>query len=485
MVVSLYTVRIVLRALGAEDYGIYNVVAGVVTMLSFLSQTMSSSTQRFYSYELGREGMQKLYDVFSISMNMYLIISVAILIIGETLGLWFVNTELVIPAERMVTANWIYQFSLISFVATILAVPYSAAIIAHEDMSVYAVISISDCLLKLGGALAVRFVSFDKLFAYGLAMMAIACFTSVFYTLFARHRYSECRYRRVRDNSLFKTLASFWGWNLFGSFAGVANNQGNNILINIFFGPVVNAARSIAFSISNAVSAFCNNFYMAIRPPLVKSYASGEHAYMMLLFYFSNKFVYYLLLIICLPLILEMHFILEVWLSEVTEYMVVFSQLAIVYTFIAALEHPITTLVHATGKNKKYSIYVESVILLSLPLSYVAFKLGAGPVSTFWITILIFAVAHIVRLLVLKSLIRFSIIEYSRIFLIPALFVTLLSAVVPVVLKTWVLEVSGFEEFMIITLVSLLMSVVWIYVIGINKKERQMLSNFLHLKRKR
>lgn len=481
MGVSLYTVRIVLRVLGAEDYGIYNVVAGVVTMLSFLSQTMASSTQRFYAYEIGRNGWQRLSDVFSISMNMYLLISAATLLIGETLGLWFINTYLVIPAERMAAANWIYQFSLVSFIATMLSIPYSAAIIAREDMSAYALISIADCLLKLAGAFAIGFIAFDRLFAYGMVMMIAVCIVSILYMLYGRVRYSECRYKRTKDKALFKSLASFWGWNLFGSFAGVMNSQGNNILINIFFGPLVNAARGIAFNIGNAVNAFCNNFYMAMRPPLIKSYACGDHEYMMRLFYFSNKFVYYLLLLLCLPLIVEMEYVLQIWLGEVTEYMVVFSQLTLVYSFIAALQNPVTTLVHATGRIKKYSILVESVILLSLPLSYVAFRVGAGPVSTFWITIAVFIIAHMVRLLILKELIPFSILEYVRKFILPAFLVTSLSAVAPLTVKSCVGGISSFSQFALVGAVSVITTLFFIFTAGLSPGERKMLLKYLHI----
>lgn len=484
MAVSLYTVRIVLKALGDEDYGIYNVVAGVVTMLSFLSQTMSSSTQRFYAYEIGRCGWERLRDIFSISMNMYLMISVVTILVGETVGLWFINTYLVIPPERMVAANWIYQFSLASFVITMISIPYSAAVIAHEDMTVYAVISITDCFLKLGGAAIVSFITFDRLFVYGLVMMIAVCLISTFYILFGRHKYRECRYRRTKDRPLFKSLASFWGWNLFGSFAGVANNQGNNILINIFFGPMVNAARAVAFNISNAVNAFCNNFYMAMRSPLIKSYSCGDYDYMMKLFYFSNKFVYYLLLLICLPLILEMNYVLHVWLPEVTEYMVIFSRLTLIYSFVAAMHNPITTLVHATGKIKSYSIVVESVILLSLPLSYIAFKMGAGPTSTFWITISVFIVAHVIRLFMLKRLIPFNIMEYMQKFILPALLVTVFSTIAPAMIKDHLGSVSGLKEFALVAGVSIITTLFFTFTVGLNKSERNMLLNYLRINKR-
>lgn len=429
MLINLYAVRIILNALGNEDYGIYNVVAGVITMLSFMSGVLSSATQRFYSFSIGNKQEDSLKCIFSTSLNIYILLSVIVLIVGETLGLWFINSQLVIPEDRMIAVNWLYQFSIFSFITTILVVPYSAAVVAHEQMGIYAIVSTVECILKLGAALILFIIPLDRLIIYGGALFLVHLLYLIAYAVICRKRYAECHYQKTQNKRLYKELLSFSGWSLFGSLARVGNQQGNTILVNIFFGPLVNASRAVALQIGGAIDVFCNSFIMAVRPAMIKSYAENDYSYLFKLFDFSNKFIYYCLLMICLPLYIEMETVLGLWLKNPTEDMVVFSKLTLVYSLILSLHYPITIIMQATGNVKRYFVPVELFTLLSLPLTYLFYALGYPAVTTFIIMVCVFALAHIVRLIVLKRAISlFSMKSYFVRFMAPAILITGIAA---------------------------------------------------------
>lgn len=277
MVINLYTVRLVLNALGAEDYGINNVVAGVITMLMSVSSVLSTATQRYYSYSISENKLERLRNIFSTSINIFALLSLIVFILGETVGLWFVNTQLVIPDERMNAANWIYQFSIFSFIFTFIQVPYSAATIAHEDLGIFALISITECVLKLIAALLIFVIPLDGLIIYGATLFIISTLVLISYIMVGYSKYAECRYQKPTKKTLFKELLSFSGWSLFGSVAGVGMSQVNTILVNIFFGPLANAARAISLQFTMAVSSFSGSFILAIRTPMIKSYADPDN----------------------------------------------------------------------------------------------------------------------------------------------------------------------------------------------------------------
>ncbi len=310
MTINLYSVRLVLNALGIEDYGIYNVIAGVTTMLSSVSSVLQTATQRYYSYSIGENALERLQKIFSTSIYIYVILSFIVIILGETIGLWFVNTQLVIPEERIKAVNWIYQFSIFSFVASIIQMPYSAAIIAHEDMGIFSLISVAECVLKVIVVLLILVIPLDRLIIYGAAIFLISILVLITYIFVGLNKYAECRYKKPTEKTLFKELISFSGWSLFGSVAGVGMSQVNTILVNIFFGPIVNAARAISFQFNMAVSSFVGSFILAIRTQMIKSYAEESYSYLNKIFYLSNKFIYYCLLMICIPLMFEMDTIL-------------------------------------------------------------------------------------------------------------------------------------------------------------------------------
>lgn len=477
MFINLFAVRILLNSLGTEDYGIYNVVAGVVTMLVCVTAVLSTATQRYLSFALGEKDYPKLKNLFSASMNIYLALSIVVLLLGETIGLWFVNNYLVIPESRMLAANIIYQFSIFSFIATILIIPYTAAVIAHENMGIYAVVSTVDCLLKFTAASILIVLSADLLIVYVLGLLITSLIILASYYTICKRKYSECSYSRVTDKSIYRELLSFSGWTFFGSVANVGMIQVNTILINLFFGPIVNAARAISLQVYNVVTSFCNSFIMAIRPPMIKSYAENDFSYLMKTFNLSNKVIYYCLLLICVPLYLEMNTILSVWLNISDELTVLFSRLILIYTVIITLHNPITIIIQASGNVKNYYVPVETFTLLSVPVTYVMFKLGFKPESTIEVMIAAAIVSHLIRLICLKRrLIDFKITNYLKEFVFPAIIITSLVVFISYLAHTN--TERPFIRLIIVTVLSILSTTTIAYVIGFNKVERSFIQEF-------
>lgn len=429
MIINLYTVRIVLKALGSVDYGINDVVAGVITMLISISGVLSTATQRYYSFSIGENKLDRLQNIFSTSINIYLLLSLVVIIFGETVGLWFVNNQLVIPDDRMNAANWIYQFSIFSFIFTFMQVPYSAAAIAHEDMSIFTIISTAECLLKFVAALLIFIIPKDRLVIYGASLFLISILVLISYIVFGYCKYAECRYKKQNDKTLFKDLIFFSGWSLFGSVAGVGMSQIITILINVFFGPLFNAARAISFQFNIALSSLTASFLMALRPQMIKSYAEESYLYLNKIFNLSNKVIYYGLLIVTLPLIFEMNTVLFFWLNKTDPQTVLFSRLILVYTLIMSLNNPISIIIQAIGCVKEYHIPVETFTLLCVPVTYLLFKIGFPAYSTYIVMIIAAVASHFVRLICLKKYYKpFQYSEYLRSFILPAIVITFFSS---------------------------------------------------------
>lgn len=470
IIVSLYTVRVVIRTLNVTDYGIYTAVGGIVLALSFLSQTIASASQRFFAYELGRKDYLKLKRTFSIIFIVYVIIALAILIIAETLGLWFLNNIMTIPSDRLEAANWVYQFALFSFIVKILTSPYNAIIIARENMKVYAYVSIIEAFLKLLIVYLLVVFAIDKLKLYAVLTFVITCIISAIYGFFCYRRYEESRISLYWDKALFKSVFSYSSWTLFGTMAGVANGQGSNLLLNVFFGPVLNAAYSIAYQVSTVIQQFSGNFFMAIRTPLIKSYAEKNYDYMMQLFYLSTRFSFLLLYAIILPLILEVEFILKLWLGTVGEYMVLFTQLILIYCLVLAIGNPITIIMQAAKKVKLYHGIVDSFVLLTLPLSYLFFKLGYPPESTLIVSISMLVIAHAIRIWVFAKIVTFSLKEYCMQFVFPAVVVVILSVISTMFIQS--LFQNGLIQFVVVCLASFLCIGLCSYYIILTAKEK-------------
>lgn len=402
--VTLYTSRVVLNNLGVEDFGIYNVVGGVVTMMAFLSGAMSSASQRFLAFELGKNDLEQLAKVFKMSLNIHWLIVLIVILVAQTLGLWFINTELVIPPDRLAAANWVFQCALFSFCCTVLGVPYNAAIIAHEKMSAFAYISIVDVLLKLTVVFLLAAYDGDKLQLYALLLAVVSLLTLVCYYAYARWQFTATRFSWYWNTSLFKTLFSYTGWNLFGNVAAVATNQGINILLNLFFGTTVNAARAIAIQVNSAVTGFVSSLQMSINPQIIKLYATDNHDYMLQLVFSGARYCFFLLYFLSIPFLLQAETILNIWLGMLPDYSATFCRLVIIDSLIISLSGTLMTAFQATGKIKTYQMVVGGLILCNLPLSYLFLSLGYNAQVTMWISIIISLVAFFVRVFLMSRI---------------------------------------------------------------------------------
>lgn len=483
MGVSFYTVRVVLDTLGEVDYGIYNVVGGIVIMFSFMSNTMATASQRFFATELGRGDSLKLKQTFSMTMQIYLLLSVLILILAESVGLWFLNTQMTIPAERMGAARWIYQFSVFSFIITMFTTPYNAIIIAHERMNIYAWVSIVEVILKLVIVYLLLLFSYDKLKLYAVLVFVVTIITTLIYRIYSRRKFKECSYSYYWEKSLFTEIVSYSGWNLFGALAGVFNGQGINIILNMFFGPIVNTARAIAFQVSGAINQFVLNFMTASRPQITKYYAIGERERMLKLVFQSSKFSFLLLFLIAIPLLLETEFIFNIWLKEVPDSAVLFTRLVIITALIDSLSYPLMTAAQATGRIKKYQATVGTIMLLSLPLSYLFLKMGFPASIVFYIAIFNAIVCLFARLLMLKTMVELSISQYIFTVLLPVTIVTILTYPVPVYLLLK-MDYSLFR-FLIVISVSIVLASLSIYWLGLSRSERAYGINVLRKTRRK
>lgn len=469
--VNLYTVRWVLSGLGAVDYGIFNAVAGVVTASTCISSVLALSTQRFYSYAMGKGETKQLKEIFSVSLNIVILMSVVLLVIFELLGPWLVSSLLTIPAARLEAAQWILQFSLFSFLFTLLQIPFIGAVFANEDMGYYALISTIDCLVKLGIAFGIGKTGGDNLIYYGLALMAEAFLVMVLYIIIAKRKYQECSYTMVRNKSLYRALFSFSGWTFYGALAGVGMTQGSTILLNVFFGPVINAAFGIANQVYNAINSLTNSVIIAFRPAMIKAYSAQEGSYLEQLFFASSKAILYLLALVMVPFIFEARTLLGLWLGKCTPTMVLFAQLYAVYTVCLALHNPITTLIQATGHIKKYSIYVESLTILCLPVSWMMFKMGLPAYYVFVTMIGLCVLAHVVRLFMLRSNIpTFTIAKYLRQLVMPGILIIGLDTLAIYIIHK--MDINIYFEMILSFAVSAAFTIGLLYGLGINKQER-------------
>ena len=477
-VINLYAIRLVFRGLGGESgYGVFTAIASVVAIANLFNVVLSLSIQRFYSFYLGKNDANKLQEIFSTSVNIVVLLSLAVFILLESIGLWFVSTQLVIPEEYRVAALWVYQFSILIFVASMLQIPYTAAIFSHEDMGTYTWISTVECLLKLLVACALCYVFPNSMALYAAGLLATSAIVLVLYVSMGR-RYEECHYCRPRNKALYKEISTFSGWTFFGSVSNAGMIQGNTILLNVYFGPVINAAFGIALQINNAFSALCNTMVLAFRPPIIKAYAEQKYDYLNKLFAVSNKFIFYVLLAVSIPVIVEMKTILGIWLDNTSPNIVLFSRLIIAYIICLAMNSPITIIIQATGRIKDYHLYVESVILMCIPISWLFFTLKWPPYSVFVSMISVVLLAHVVRLVCLRFFFKkFSLRQYVFSFLAPALLVTAISSAGAYYIHK---EISQpLYQFLTVFLFSPICVFTLVYVIGISRREKQLLGDFV------
>lgn len=473
LVVSLYTSRIVLATLGESDYGVYNVVGGVVSMFSIVTASLSQAISRYLTFELGKNDLSRLRNIFSTSINIQIIMSVIVLILMEIIGLWFLNYKMNIAENRMLAANWVFQISILTFIINLMNVPYNAVIIAHEKMKAFAYVSILEAVLKLILVACLLVSSIDKLITYAVLQFFVSAIIRIIYGCYCSRNFNECKYSFVIDKALLKDMTNFAGWNATSIIAYTLNIQGINILLNLFFGVTVNAARGIATQVEGIIKGFVLNFTTAVRPQIIKSYSSGDKAYLFKLLCSSTKYSYYLMLAFTLPFFLETETILRIWLGNYPAFAPIFIRLILLITLVATLGDLLYTNILAIGKLKRYMIEESCITILIFPLSYVMFKFKFPPETPYIFTAIVYFILTFIRLFFLKKEENFSPIFYMKKVISPVFFTTLIICIFLYFVKSEVqIEYSLLNSFFIIFLAELSL-LICIYFIGIEPSERE------------
>ena len=475
MLVSLYTSRVVLNTLGVEDYGIYNVVGGVVGMLGFLTTSLGAAVSRYLTFDLGKGDLVALKKTFGNVLCIYLLLSLVIFIVGETIGLWFMETQLQIPIERQYAALWAYQFSIFSTILSIISSPYISVIIAHEKMSVFAYISIVDVVLRLLIVYLLVAIPYDKIITYVLLLFSVQIFDVLAYGIYSVRHFEESRVNVSYDKKLFKEILAYSGWIMNGHLAVIGFTQGLNILLNMFFGPVVNAARGIAVTVNNVCSSFCSNFQTAFNPQLTKSYAQGDLVYMQSLLIKGSKFSFYILFFFMLPLMFEATLVLKIWLGIVPEYTVVFLRLILCISLMGTLSNPVIIAVHATGNLKRFQLIEGTILLLIVPIAYILLKFfQTSPSSVFIVHLCVELCAQFARLKIVLPLINMNLTIYYNQVIVPLLKVVILSPILPFCLYCFMNE--GLLRFFIVCVACVISCSFFVYSLGCSLNEREFIS---------
>lgn len=470
--VSLYTSRIVLSALGVEDYGIYNVVGGVVSMFSIVSGSLSTSISRFITFELGTGNLEKLKKIFSTSVSIQIILCTIILLLAELIGVWFLNYKMNITYDRIHAANWVFQLSIITFILNLISVPYNAAIIAHEKMSAFAYISIIEVIFKLIIAYLITISPIDQLIFYSILQAIVAFTLRAIYMTYCKKNFEECTFHYIFDRSLLKQMFSFAGWNFIGSISYLLKDQGVNIVLNIFCGPSVNASRAIAMQVNGAINGFVGNFITAINPQITKSYAERNMTYLNTLINKGTKFSFYLLLLMSIPIIANTKYILSVWLKEVPQYSVEFVQLILLLSLIDILYRPLLTAHLATGQIKKLQLYVGGLNMLILPASILCLYIGMDPTSTIVISILFSAVTLIIRLILYSQIESFDIKMFCKDVVLRTFIVLIFLLAIIIFINTHYQQDLSPLTFFLQSIFYILVSIVVVALLGMSNKER-------------
>lgn len=476
MGVSLYTSRIVLNALGIVDFGIYNVVGGIIIMFSFLNNALTGATQRFLTFELGKNNISGFKNVFSLSISSYIIISLLIIVLSETIGVWFLNQKMNISDDRINAANWVFQLSIVAFIINIIRTPYNAAIIAHERMSFYAGVSIVEVFLKLVIVFLLIFINYDKLILYSLLTAGVGIIISFIYYYYCRVNFKECKYEYYWDKKLFIKLTSFSVWSMFGNLSVIATTQGVNILMNIFFGVIVNSAMGIANQVSSSVNQFVGNFQIAFNPQITKYYANNEFDNLFLLVFRTAKLSFFLLFLITLPVLLDTDTLLTIWLKIPPDNSIQFTRLMILSLLIETISGPLWMIVQSTGKIKKYQLIISSILFFNIILSYIFFYLGYNVNYSLYIRIIVSILLLIARLLLLVNMINFPSVKFFSEVIVPSIIVTFISIPVPFLIS---LFTEGITGLFYVCLSSIISCIISIYFMGINKNERNYLKNVI------
>lgn len=471
MVISLYTSRVVLAALGVDDFGIYNVVGGVVAMFSVVSSALSTSISRYLTFELGKNDLQRLQAVFSTSINIQLLLSIIIIVFGGFLGSWLINNQMNIPSERIEATNWVFICAMLCFVLNLLSLPFNACIIAHEKMPAFAYISMLDAILKLAIVFSLSFSVYDKLIMYAFLLLLEALFIQLIYGMYCLIHFPESHYRLGIDKVLLREMTGFASWNFLTNCAYIFNTQGINILINIFFGVSVNAARGIAIQMETAVKKFVTDFTTAINPQITKNYAQDNMEEVYSLVCIGARFSFFLIFVLGLPLLLETPTVLQLWLNQVPDHTVAFFRLSLIGTMLDCLGGPLYTACMATGKIRKYVIYVTSITFWAFPLSWLCFFMNFPVESCYVVLAGIYGVVLIVKLYLTKELIGMPLYYYAKAVIIKIILVVLFALPVPLLLNIYYDE--SFTRLISISAISILISLLSISVLGLTSEERK------------
>lgn len=473
MLVSLYTSRVVLNTLGVEDYGIYNVVGGFVAMFSLVSSSLSSSVGRFLTFELGRGDMERLKRTFSTSLLIHVVLAIIIFVLMETIGVWFLNHKMTIPVERLYAANWVFQASILSFMLGLLSVPYNASIVSHERMSAFAYIGILDVILRLLIVLFIAYSSwhFDRLIVYALLLVAVGILMQSIYWRYCRKHFEECRFKLSFDKEYWKEMSAFAGWNFIGCSALLLKNQGVDILLNLYFGPVVNAVRGIASTVNGAISSFSGNFMTALNPQITKSYAANDREYVLSLVERGSRFSFFIMFIFALPIFLEVDFVLTIWLQHYPEHTTNFVRLILILSVIDIISNTLATLQSATGKIRNYQLAVGVMMLMNFPLSYICLCFGGAPESVLVVAIFVSILCMMLRLYFVQQTTQFPIRRFLLRVCVRILLVVVASSVLPIIIH---LNMEyGWYRFIVVGAISVLGTGMMIFLLGCTNGERK------------
>lgn len=473
MFITFYTTRVILETLGVDDFGVYNVVGGFVAMFSMITGSLNAACTRFLNFAMGKNDLDYQKKVFSTEVSIQIIFAFIVFVLCETVGLWFLNNKLVIPADRLIAANWCYQFSIFNFCVGLTQTPYVASVIAHEKMGAFAFFSIWEAIFQLILSYLVTVSPIDKLIFYAALLWLNAWVMRSVYFIYCRKKFAECRYKFILDKQLTKEIFGFSGWNLIGASSWVLRNHGNNILLNLFFGPSVNAARAIGNKIHGTAMGFVNNFITALTPQITQSYASGDHEYMFKLIYKGSRLAYYMILFMAIPLIINTHYILNLWLVEVPDEAILFGQLAFIMSMASVLSNPLITAQLATGNIRNYQIIVGGLQMLNLPLSYLFLKLGCIPQIVVIIAIICEIICLTARIILLRKMIGLNARSYLNEVIFNVFKVTLCASIIPAILAFYTEE--SFVRLIYTTIVGVFFAGTSILFIGCSKEERLMI----------
>ena len=479
LLITLYTTRVVLKVLGVEDYGIYNVVCGFVSMFAVLNTSMSNGIQRFYNFEFGKNGEEGANKVYCLSFLIQVIIAIIVVALVESVGLWYLHNKMVIPTDRMFAAEWIFHFSVLSFVFVIFQAPYNAAIMAHERLDYLALLGIIDVVLKLGMVFLIPYLPIDQLILYGIFTSSISAFNFVLSFIYCKKKFKEIYLRRFFDKKMFRSMLGFSGWNIFGSLSGMLKEQGINLILNFFFGPIVNAARGIANQLNGGLQSFVSNLTIPVRPQVIQSYAQGNYSRTISLTFTISKLSCSFLYLCALPVVLELKYILHLWLGDsIPEHTNTFVFIIILISFVNNLNAAISGVIHASGKMMLYQVVSSSISIMCIPCSFFGLKYGLAPEFALMMVLVWATLSQCASLIIMKRIISYSVIEYIKKVIVPFGLMVIVTIWPALIIRA--LLSSDTIRFLLVFCSSILCSSLGIYFLVLNKSERGLINSFIH-----